>query len=201
MLESDFYRTELLRMREKYQRHPLADLELTPPAWMEPEDPMSELYSQKTALLQQGKIVYAAIVQANMVLFRRIPPFDCPAQIVYSAESYFSEHPEDLYEIAMRIYRYKGLPPETVPDEWKELARVITDEYDRSDFTLSLYREDQSFAYSLIPTMIHRKLLPRKRLCGSMLPVLTVPDCKQVMILPKRYWTRAFTKAWVEGII
>lgn len=201
MLDSGFYRDELFQMRENYRNNPLEDIKLNRPTWLDSEDPMSEIYSKKSMLLQKGKIVYATIVQANTILFKRFPPLDCPAQIIYSEDPYISENPEVLYEAAWGIYRYKGQALDTVPDEWKEIARVITDEYDRSDFTFSVNTDNQSFEYHMIPTMIYRKLLPKGKLCGNLLPVLMIPECKQVLILPKQYWTKKFTKAWIEGVI
>ena len=88
-----------------------------------------------------------------------------------------------------------------MPDEWKEVARVITDEYDRSDFTFSVRLDGKPVEYHMIPTMIYRKLLPKGKLCGNLLPVFTVPGCKQVLILPKKYWTKAFKEAWANGRI
>lgn len=200
MLELDFYK-ELLQMRENYKSNPLDDIRLSRPVWLNSEDPMSEIYENKALLLQKGEIIYAHIVQANTILFKMFPPFDCPAQIVYSAEPYFMEQPDVLQDVAWGIYSYKGQDTDSVPNEWKEVARVITDEYDRSDFTFSLKLKEKSVEYHMIPTMIYRKLLPKRKLCGNLLPVLAIPESKQVLILPKEYWTKKFTKAWVEGII
>ncbi len=199
MIELDLYE-ELLQMRENYKINPLKDIKLRRPFWLDSNDPMFEIYSKKSLLLQQGKIVYAHIVQANTILFNRFPPFDCPAHIVYSAEPYFMKHPEGLQDISWKIYGYKGQELDTIPDEWKEVARVITDEYDRSDFNFSLNVNGQTIEYNLIPTMIYRKLIPKGKLCTNIFPVFTMPDCKQVVILPKKYWTKKFTKAWIDGI-
>ena len=162
---------------------------------------MSEIYENKSLLLQKGEVIYAHIVQANTILFKRFPPFDCPAQIVYSLDPYFMEQPDVLQDIAWKIYSYKEQDIDLVPDEWKETARVITDEYDRTDFTFLLNLNEKSVKCHMIPTMIYRKLLPKRKLCGSLLPVLALPESKQVLILPKEYWTNTFTKAWVEGDI
>lgn len=199
-MELDLYK-ELLQMRENYKNNPLKDIKLKRPSWLDSSDPMSEIYSKKSLLLQQGEIVYAHLVQANNILFKRFPPLNCPAQIVYSEEPYFVKHPEALQKIAWGIYDYKDQALDTVPDEWKEVARVITDEYDRSDFKFSLNVVGQTLEYNFIPTMIFRKLLPKGKLYGNILPVLIKSDCKQVMILPKEYWTKEFTDAWVMGII
>ena len=200
MLELDLYK-ELLQMRENYTCNPLNDIKLSRPEWLDSEDPMSEIYENKSLLLQKGEVIYAHIVQANTILFKRFPPFDCPAQIVYSLDPYFMEQPDVLQDIAWGIYSYKGQDLNSVPDEWKETARVITDEYDRTDFTFTLNLNDRLLEYHMIPTMIYRKLLPKRKLCGNLLPVLALPESKQVLILPNKYWTNNFTKAWVEGTI
>jgi len=200
MLELDLYK-ELIQMRENYKRNPFNDIKLSRPEWLDSEDPMSEIYENKSLLLQKGEVIYAHIVQANAILFKRFPPFDCPAHIVYSLDPYFMEQPEVLQDIAWGIYSYKGQDLTSVPDEWKETARVITDEYDRTDFTFTLNLDEKSLEYRMIPTMVYRKLLPKRKLCGSLLPVFALPESKQVLILPKEYWTNNFTKAWVEGTI
>lgn len=199
--ESNFYREELFQMRENYNNNPLRDIKLRCPSWLDSQDPMYEIYSKKAMLLQQGEIVYAHIVQANTIMFRTFPMVDCPGQIVYSSEPYFSEHPEILRDIAWKIYSYKGQELNTVPDEWREVARVITDEYDTSDFTFSMNLGERSLEYHMIPTMIYRKLLPKGKLCGNLLPVLALHMCKPVLILPKQYWTKNFVNAWIKGII
>lgn len=192
---------ELLQMQENYHNNPLEDIGLRCPSWLDFSDPMSELYANKARLLKEGKVVYANIVQANSYLFMRLPPFNYPAHIVYSTEPYFAEHPDALQEIAWKLFKYKDLEADEIPDEWKKVAAVIADEYDRSAFEFSLNVDGQNITYHFIPTMIHRKLLPKRILNGSLLPVLALPDCKQVMILPKKYWTKEFTRAWIAGFI
>lgn len=197
MNESSFYRDELMQMRENYREKPMKDIRLSRPIWLTSADPMSEIYSKKKVLLQQGDITYANIVQANTLLFHSLPPYDYPAQIVYSTDPYIAENPRKLSDIAWKFYRYKSEAEDKIPPEWRDIARVIKDEYDRSDFSFSI----DSVEYHMIPVMIYRKLLPKRKLCGNLLPVLTVPECKQVLILPKKYWTQEFTEAWVQGII
>ncbi len=201
MTHSNFFRNELQKMREDYKKNPLKDIKLSRPQWLDEKDPMSEIYARKSELLQRGVIIYASIVQANENLFKRFPSLDCPAHIVYSSDSYFFENPEGLYEIATQIYGYKGQSPDRVDDEWRKVAEVITDEYDRTDFSFSFNQDGRSVECRMIPTMVYRKLLPKKKLCGTLLPVLSVPDCKQVLILPEKYWSKEFKKAWTEGEI
>lgn len=201
MLGANFFAEELYQMRKKYRSKPLVDIKLNRPVWLDSEDPMSDIYYEKPTLLQQGEIVYAKIVQANSILFKRFPSLDCPAHIIYSTDSFFDKNPEILYDVASHIYSYKGQAPDIVPDEWKEVARVITDEYDRKGFSFTLNIDGHSYEFYMISTMIYRKLLPKGKLCGNIIPILTVPKCKQVLILPRKYWTKKFKKAWVVRAI
>ena len=201
VLESNFYKNELLEMRENYKKKPLKDIKINRPDWLKSYDPMSQIFLHKSMILQEGKIVYAKIVQANTLLFRRFPAYDCAAELLYSTHPYLSENPEALYEIAAKIYSYKGQDPRLIPEEWKEVARVITDERDRTDFTFSVGIEGCDMECHMIPTIIFRKLLPKGKLIGNILPVLVAPGCKQVILLPKQYWSKNFKKAWIDGTI
>lgn len=163
-MESNFFKEELFQMRKNYKNSPLTDIKLSRPKWLDSDDALSEIYSQKSALLQRGEIVYASIVQANTLLFKSFPPFNCPAEIIYSTNTFVNENPEYLFDIAQNLYNYKDEDLNTIPEEWREIARVITDEYDRTDFTFSIQLNGNLAEYNMIPTMIYRKLLPKGKL-------------------------------------
>ena len=192
---------ELKEMQNRYEKKRLRYIYLKRPEWMRASDPMSLFFSEKKALLKNGSVCYAYIVQANTILFDWLPHTDHPAHIVYSTDPYIEENPDILEETAHAIYQYKDVPLDLVPEKWRELARVVTDERDRSGFTLSTERDGHTAKIHFLPTMIFRKLLPRRKLCGRLLPIITSPDCNSVMVLPKRYWTKEFMSAWVQGEI
>ncbi len=201
MLNSGYYMEELLQMRANYKKKPLADIKLKRPTWLDSKDALSEIYEKKSILLQKGEIVYASIVQANNILFSKSPKYDCPAQIVYSEDPYFAEKPEALSDVARTAYRLKGKDLDTIPEEWRKIAIAVTSERNRSECTFSLNLDNKSFEFHMIPIMIYRNLLPKGKLCGKLLPVFTVSGCEQALTLPKKYWSKNFTKAWVEGKI
>ena len=201
IMEYQFFRDELAQMKDNYKKNPLQDLKLCRPEWLESDDPMSEIYSKKTMLLQQGEITYACIVQANTFLFQRFPPVACcPAQILYSRNSYIGENPQIIHDIANKLYWYKGVEDSGMPKEWEEIAKVLRDELDRSDFTFPVEADDELVECHFLPIMIYRKLLPKRKLCSSILPVLFAPGCKQVLVLPKEYWTKKFKEVWIRGM-
>ena len=192
---------ELRQMQTAYARSPMRNIRLPRPAWMTNKDPMAAVYRDKAALLQRGQVVCAHIVQANTILFKLFPHNDCPAHIVYSTSPAVEKDPSILRELAHFLYYYKDQPLEQVPQQWRDIARVITDEYDRSGFTFSLEVNGEQITAHMIPAMVFRKLLPRRTLLGSFLPVLTCPESSTVLILPKRYWTAEFKKAWCSRLI
>lgn len=195
------FRQELAAMQANYDRKPLRTIKLKRPYWLGYDDPMGEIYRKKTVLLQEGKITYAHVVQANELLFRLLPHGDYPAVIVYSRDPLAQEDPSILQALASNLYSYKNKPLQSVPEQWQALARAITDEYDRSSFTVTYSHDGKTIQARMIPVMIFRKLLPGRKLHGGLLPVLTVEGCKTVMILPKRYWTHTFKTAWRRGLI
>lgn len=198
---NSFFREELLIMRENYKNNPLEDIKLGCPSWLDSTDPMYEMYEKKREILKNGEITYAHIVQANMELYKRVSFYNCPAHIVYSDSEYVIDNIELLEDVAFEIGNYKDRDERDVPLEWREIARVVTDEYDRADFSFPIYHDGNEIIYNFLPTMIHRKLLPKRRLCGSIIPILVTKESKQVMILPKKYWSNEFKKLWVNGLI
>ena len=132
------------------------------------------------------------------MLFSAFPPIDCPASIVYSMDAFVQENPDLLKAVAEKIYSYKNVDLEQVPEQWREFARITTDEEDYADFRFTICLEGRNIDIHFLPVMVHRKLIPKKKLCGSLLPVLADYECRSVLILPKKYWSKEFKKAWVR---
>lgn len=190
---------ELNAMQERYDKKPLSYVEICEPEWLSPRDSIGKVFKDKYILLKEGKVVWAHIVQANELLFKFFPRGDYPAAIVFSTDPLVAEHPYILADMARKIYSYKNKPEESVPEEYRQIAKCITNEYDRTSFTIYTEHEGQPVAIQFIPVLIFRKLLPSGRLCGSFIPVLATPNSKTVLTLPKRYWTGKFRRAWLAG--
>ena len=201
MISADFYKAELAQMRKNYSKRPLRNVWIPRPYWLSYDDPMSEIYFKKAELLQRGKIVYAKVVQANVILFRNFPQSDCPANLLLSLDDELNESPDLLYDVALELFSYKDKPLDQVPEQWREVASSITNERDRKCFNFTVNYIDRQISGRMIANMIFRRFLPRRRLCGGILPVLASPDFNHVIILPKRYWTRSFKEKWIRGEI
>ena len=173
-----------------------ARLRLPRPAWLTDRDALSAVYDEEPSLIRQGDVCWGCIVQANEILFRLLPHVDCPADIIFSRDLRVAKDPGILRDIAYHLYSYKDQPLDQVPQIWREAARIITDEYDRSALAFTIDYQGQPLSFRLIPVMIFRRHLPGRTLTGSLMPVLTAPGCRSALILPKRYWPKELTALW-----
>ena len=198
-MEMDFLK-ELNEMRECYTRKPLKNEKLPMPECMTKKDGLYSLYEEKDELFRSGKIYYAYVVQANIGLFSFFPQEDLPANIIYSTDDTVAADPMLMKRMGGYLYHFKNGAQEYPDSEYKDIIQVIRDEHDRSSFTFRPLCADKLGGEMYFNSiMVFRKHLPRRILKGCILPVIAAPDkCRAVMILPKRYWTKAFTKAWLE---
>ena len=217
-MEIDF-KKNLDRMRENYARRPIGFKLLPKPQWMKRTDELYSVYTDKKTLFRYGQIYYAYIVQANTLLFKKNSRSDCPAEILFSTSPITEESPLSLKALAREIYSCKNKPLDEVPENYREFARIVTDEMDRScvDFpgTITRYKEndaagkdgdaalpEDSFTVPMRMTsiMVFRGDLPGGVLQGSLFPILASPDkCRSALILPKEYWSGEFM-TW-KGIV
>jgi len=196
------FKKELETMRAKYAKKPLKGITLPLPRWLKSDDALCSVFRDKDRLVSEGKIYYAHIVQANNLLFRKDNSYDCPAMIIYSPDDVMADKPFMLGALAHQLFSYKDKDPETVPEEWREIARVITDEFDRSTFEFDASAGGISAHMSMPGIIVFREHLPKKVLLGSILPILALPgESDAVLILPEKYWSKAFRKEWIKGRI
>ena len=163
-----------------------------------PENSTAFIYKKKAALLREGKVCFAAIVQANEHLFKLFPHKNYPAQIVFSTDPYIAENPHVLQKIARHLFQYKHQPLEAVPQNLRLIVSAVKDEYDNSAYTFTLNLKDRAVTFYLTPVMFYRKLTPGRKLYGNLIPLIVAPDCRSIMVLPKKFWTRSFRSVWLQ---
>lgn len=157
-------------------------------------DPLVKLEETDTGLLyQKGTIHYGCLVQANDKLFKASPLTTAPADIVYSTDEQIDRNPELLAKIAHRIFSYKGLDSKQVPEEFRKIAALITDEMERF-FELPVPEcATGGIPVYITTVMVRARQLPKWKLEGKILPVIAAPGTtKLVRILPKKYWSKQF---------
>lgn len=194
------YKLQIEKMRENYNQNPPDKLKLHRPWWMFADDELSKIYNEKEILLNEGRIYYSYLLQANVKLFQSFPPFNYPAQIVYSVDPIIDENPLMLKNTVERVYSYK-YSADTPPEEWAEMVANIKDERDRTSFFFDCVSESHTIKAKMQTLMVYRKHLPTRILQGHVLPIIACPDiCDSVLILPQEYWSKEFTMQWLTDL-
>lgn len=198
------FKKELEKMRKGYARKPLKNIDIPCPRWIQNPENHEEgkLFTEKDELIRDGILCYASVVQANQILFCDEPRVDSAANLLYSTDDVICENPQLLKSLSQLLFMYKDRDPEQIPDEWKSIAAAITAEDGDCYTTVSTTVCNQPVQACFNANLITRSLLPKNKLCGNLLPVLAIPGkCVSVLILPEKYWSRNFKKAWVKGLI
>ena len=168
-------------------------ISLKKPQWLRYGDKLNKIFTEVSLLSEEGKICYASLVQANDILFSYFPHNDAPASFVYSFDPYFEENTEDLRIIAIMLFEYKYANPDNVPDEYRKIAEVIADEYDRRSFEFEVNIGGINRKIIFGTTIVFRKHLLKRKLGSPILPILAAPPkTDSFIILPKKFWTKDF---------
>ncbi len=196
------FRGHLEAMRANYKANVITSKTLPKPLWLRlhKNDELHVIYRDKDTVFQQGQVYYAYLVQANEMLFDKSSKTDLPANVLYSTHPVTEKYPELLMSIGSEIFSYKGKPESEVPEELREMVRIITAETDRSnvDFSISFPDPDdpekmiENVDVHFCSVIVFRKDIPNHVLTGEFYPVLAAPHLTPaVIILPKEYWTAA----------
>lgn len=169
------------------------------PRWMEPEydefggyeetpDGLYALFDPFTqqAFYKEGRVAIGAMVQANELLFERGKD-NCPAAYLYSCDSFYMEHPEELRNLTWAIGKTKG--EQGYMPSIQQIADILADEMERV-FGYKLPRDvTEGRDVRLTTVFVERNHLPKKRLVNRMAPLLVLEDRQpDAIILPKWYW-------------
>jgi len=166
-----------------------------PPAWMEPTDPLSALYTQQEAIFRKGRIVWAALVRANEALFSPAE-VDLPGVLVYSEDDHFDARPAELRAIGARLAE---LRPGAVEDPLlKELSEHLTRPTVRLRH-VPVPASITSRPVRLTSFMGVRSHLPGARLAGEWFPVLVLHGSAYPLVVPGAFWAAALREAWNSG--
>lgn len=165
------------------------------PDWMDNNEPLLEIIRQQRRLMTEGRIVWAALVQANNLLFEE-GEHDHPAMLVFSEDAYFESRPHELRAIADKIYQLKSTEPED-PEE-KLVAASVTNEMNRNmGWKLPDLLTDKNVRAAAF--MVFRKHIPNGILNAAVFPVLVHPATDAVMIVPVAFWPVSLTTMWRQG--
>ncbi|WP_374337995.1 hypothetical protein [Leeia sp.] len=165
------------------------------PGWMESRDPLFKVWEEQRLLVQRGRVVWGALVQANSQLFQW-GDMDCPAQLVYSPEPSFDAAPQRLRAVGQAIFDLKHTRPDS--PELQVLADSVTQELERSFGLLLPASLGATEDMATSSFMVYRQHLPDGFLRGGVFPILTAPGTRSVMILPYAYWGPDMLQLWMQ---
>lgn len=169
-------------------------LQVVPPDWLQQDI----LYKQILAmpmLLRHGRVVWAAVVQANSLMFQPREE-NCPGEIVYDPTGTTSL--STLLEMAQKLYQLKGTSPQQA--DQLQYAHNLTGEMER----LFAHPFPQSLAalpLSISSLWFWRPHLPNGMLSLPYFPILLCDDdafAGQVMPLPALFWPVELQQQWLQ---
>lgn len=166
------------------------------PAWTH-TDPLLRQLDARDVLLRQGRVVWGALVQANVGLFEPGRE-DLPACLLYGPGDDYDDAVPALTELAAEVFRLKDSTPEDT--SLRALAAALTDEYarpSRLDVPPRLTRGPQA---ALTTALLHRAHLPGGRLRGRFFPLLIAPELTPwTLPLPGAFWGPELLTAWRDA--
>ncbi|MDR3351644.1 MAG: hypothetical protein LBO00_01230 [Zoogloeaceae bacterium] len=184
-------RRNWMQWQQRANSFSVTSMSIPRPSWMSMvrDDGLEELFRQQGLLLREGKIMWAALIQANSLLFKPGDD-DCPAGFVYSPDTYFDSRPQELRLIGRKIFSFKGTNPSD--PKLQEVARRVTDEEIYTmGFTLPKVFSDKEIRW--ITTIVCRRHIPKGILSSGLYPVLVHPSTRAAMIVPCQLWPAGFS--------
>ncbi len=160
---------------------------LNAPDWMNhpAKDKLYILVAQNQRLFEQGRIVWGAMVQANVLIFE-LGPDNVPGNMIYSFDPRMDAMPQFLSDIAANLFNFKG--ESGAPSGVQNIANAMADEFERL-MKVKLPPEI-ALDYEIFFTgdLFDRKHLKNGILASRILPMLAHPDMDATMIVPHWYW-------------
>ncbi len=163
------------------------------PAWPA-DDALVQWRQQIPALLANGRMVWAALIQANAGLFDGSAP-GAPLDVLYDPLGHVS--PQNLWAMAQRLYQVKG--QRAADPALQHYADHLKDETTRC-FNWSPPAAWLPYRLSATTTYIDTDWLPGDRLVFSVFPILVSDEHPgSVLLAPWETWPRDAYTRWAEA--
>lgn len=178
-----YYEEEMNRIEKKMEKvRPFLSLPGRPD-WMRDDDGLMRIYNNFSELKRRGKLTYACIVQANVLLFEEGAQ-NHPASVIYTQDVAGRSNPEILVSLANELYQYKSQFILKAPRNMRKAVKHLKSEYDRGPEYIDFSRKKEyPFNMYLTTVMIYREHLIEHKLDERIYPVLYLPDKPEVVML------------------
>lgn len=168
-----------------------------PPSWCRKgKDALWINYRDQEELLEKGKVVWAAVVQANQMMFRP-GRHDCPGTVIYSMQNAFGDELIPIAELAPELFALKGEHDDD--PECQIFGDMLADEMDRAMATPVPQAITGGLPVLSTSVVFHRKHLPVPFLSTGFFPMLVHRRKKSCMVLPSRFWSIGLINIWKQG--
>jgi hypothetical protein len=166
-------------------------LAIDAPPWAG-EDDLRFLFDKAQGLLDGGRVVWGAVVQANKALFEPGPMAGAPGEILYDPHGRTPD--ADLHSMARTVLTLKGRKFD-LPD-LASISHYLNDEHIRV-FGLDLPARLAPYPLKISSTWFDRQHLPGGVLAQPLIPLL-INDAHPgvVLPLPARFWPPNLREAW-----
>jgi hypothetical protein len=182
-----------------FGRHDARRVRLGAPVWLRLardgslRTVLRDILERQEMLLAHGRVVWGSVVQADASLFRR-GRGDRPALVIYSPDPAFDEMPDDLQDIAGRLFRLRGTPP--ADPDLREFAELLADPARRPSRAPVPRPLVGSLPVYATTVLVARRHVPDRHLAAGTFPLIIHPETDSTMILPGRYWPPALLALW-----
>ncbi len=160
------------------------------PLWAFPEDPLAQIFWKQLTLLSRGEIVWGALVQVNELMFN-FGRSNHPGNLIYCRDPDSFARPDILIDTAGTLYDTKG---ETVSEELRIFSESLANEMERLMRVRVPSELSQGLECVFTGVMFDRRHLPLGIVERRLYPLLVHPSLRETMILPVRYWPKAFLR-------
>lgn len=175
-----------------------AYLNINKPQWLleDPADKLNQHFNHVNHVLRSGNVIWGHIIQVNRLLFEDGPD-NHPGEIVYSLDDPETVDPNELMDVANKLFALKGTEPDD-PD-LAPIAEYLTDQYIRV-FGLPVPKSISPNINCFISTTVFfRKHLPAQRVICPLFPILINNQSPYIATpLPEKFWPGDFKEQWVQ---
>ena len=164
------------------------------PLWCNGQEPLKYFFAGQKKLLEEGRVVWGHLIQANGLLFKP-GPHNCPGEVVYCVDTRQHLGPEDLAPIASSLYALKGV--RCPSSDLQVISDYLANERQRV-FGLEVPAAISPSAPCAISTVFFdRQHLPGRMLRSTYFPILISPSRPRIaMVVPSRFWPEAMRVIW-----
>ena len=182
-----------------FPRHADRDLRLGAPLWLRMTRDgalravLDDVLERQEMLLAHGRVVWGSVVQAEASLFRP-GRGDRPALVIYSPDPAFDEMPDDLQDIAGRLFGLRGTAP--ADPDLADFAAMLGDPSRRPSRRPVPRPLVGSLPVFATTVLVARRHLPDRHLAAGTFPLVVHPETDSTMLLPGRFWPPPLLELW-----